>query len=94
VSASCPILGFRVVLELGPRPSVDQDLVDAWIEFLAGRGLHCTGGGGAERMDFVVASDASQATESDRVAARAWLESRADLLRWRVGELVDLDQEA
>jgi uncharacterized protein YggL (DUF469 family) len=94
MTAPCPALGFHVVME----STVDFDsarhdeLLDAWTDFLENRGLYC-GGGGRDRMEFVVASEASQATENDRVAARAWLASRAELRTWHVGDLEDLNRE-
>jgi uncharacterized protein YggL (DUF469 family) len=91
MTAPCPALGFRVIIE--PHPAIGssvEGLVDAWVHFLEGRGLHCTGGGGNERLAFVVASDASQAMENDRIAARAWLGSRPDVSSWHVGDLEDL----
>jgi uncharacterized protein YggL (DUF469 family) len=100
MSAPCPAFGFHVMMETAPSPGSGScdDLLGAWILFLEGRGLYCGGGSGGRghpaHMEFAVGSEAAQATESDRVAARAWLESRPDLLRWQVGELVDLDQEA
>jgi uncharacterized protein YggL (DUF469 family) len=97
MSASCPALGFHVVME--PAASAGSaaynDLLGAWIMFLEARGLYCGGGGGHPgQMEFAVGSEAAQATEGDRVAARAWLASRPDLRHWQVGDLVDLDQVA
>jgi uncharacterized protein YggL (DUF469 family) len=97
MSASCPALGFHVVMEPAASPGSAEyvDLLGALVLFLEGRGLYCGGErSGPRRMELAVGSEASQATENDRVATRAWLESRPDLLRWQVGELVDLDQEA
>jgi uncharacterized protein YggL (DUF469 family) len=94
MTAPCPALGFRVVLESGAElDDAGHDIfLDAWIDFLENRGLYC-GGGGRNRMEFVVASEASQATENDRVAARTWLASRAELRAWHVGDLEDLNRE-
>jgi uncharacterized protein YggL (DUF469 family) len=94
MTAPCPALGFRVTIE--PRRGIGSSfgaLVDDWTDFLEGRGLHCTGGGASERVAFVVVSDASQATENDRVATRAWLGSRPDVSSWHVGDLEDLSRE-
>jgi uncharacterized protein YggL (DUF469 family) len=94
MTAPCPVLGFRVTVE--SRSGIGspfEALMDDWVHFLEGRGLHCTGGGSAERLAFAVASDASQATENDRVAVRAWLASRTDLQTWRVGDLEDLNRD-
>lgn len=94
MTAPCPVLGFRVSIE--PRSATGssfEELVDAWVGFLEGRGLHCTGGGATGGLAFAVASDASQATENDRVAARTWLGSRPDVSSWHVGDLEDLSRE-
>jgi hypothetical protein len=40
----------------------------------------------------MVSSEASQATNSDRVATQTWLSSRRDLRGWKVSELEDLSQ--
>jgi uncharacterized protein YggL (DUF469 family) len=94
MTVPCPALGFHVVLE----SAADLDgrghdaFLEAWIDFLEKRGLYC-GGGGRDRMEFVVASEASQATENDRVAAQAWLASRPELRSWQVGDLEDLNRE-
>jgi len=94
VTAPCPALGFHVVMESGIdfESKAHDELLDAWIDFLESRGLYC-GGGGRDHLKFVVASEASQATENDRVAARAWLASRPELRSWQVGDLEDLNRE-
>jgi uncharacterized protein YggL (DUF469 family) len=93
MTAPCPALGFRVTMDAGalPRERLDA-LLDAWTDFLAARGLYSAGGGTAP-MRVVVASEASQATENDRVAVRAWLASRPELRSWHVGDLEDLNRE-
>jgi uncharacterized protein YggL (DUF469 family) len=93
MTAPCPTFGFAVMMtprtELG---SAEGDrLWDDWVAFLESRGLYCAGGGG-ESLEYVVASEASQATDSDRRAVEAWLGARAELRAWRVGELIDLSQ--
>jgi uncharacterized protein YggL (DUF469 family) len=94
MSAPCPTFGFHVVIE--PAAALDAparaELEDAWVVLLEGRGLYC-GGGGNERLAYVVASEASQATENDRDAVRCWLAARPEVARWQVGELTDLDRE-
>lgn len=94
MTAPCPALGFRVTIELrdGGAASLDA-LADAWARFLEGRGLHCTGAGATGRLEFVVVSDASQATENDRVATRVWLGARPDVSSCDVGDLEDLKGE-
>lgn len=94
MTAPCPALGFRVTIEPHREGGSSLDvLVDAWTDFLEGRGLRCTGGSATGRLAFVVASDAFQATESDRVATRAWLAARPEVHRWQVGDLEDLNRE-
>jgi uncharacterized protein YggL (DUF469 family) len=73
------------------RKTLDQ-LWDAWIGFLEGRGLYCGGGGDSDRLEYAVASEASQATESDREAAMTWLAAREDLKSWNVGALIDIGE--
>jgi uncharacterized protein YggL (DUF469 family) len=94
MTAPCPTFGFLVVMEPTADPGSREhaELGDAWIDFLESRGLYCGGAAAAARLEYVVASEASQATENDRVATRAWLASRAELRRWEVGELEDLDR--
>jgi uncharacterized protein YggL (DUF469 family) len=93
MTAPCPALGFHVMMDSGALSRERFDaLLDAWIDFLEARGLYCAGGG-SEPMRLVVASEASQATENDRVAARAWLASRPELRTWHVGDLEDLNRD-
>lgn len=92
MTAPCPTLGFRVALELAPGLATHarDDLSRAWLALLDARGLSASGGGAAERREYVVTSEAAQATESDRDAVRGWLAAREELRAWRVGELEDL----
>ena len=94
MTAPCPAFGFVVVMELAaaPAPDANDALRGGWAAFLESRGLSCGGGGGPARLEYVVASEAAQATDGDRAAARAWLASRPELRAWRVGELEDLHQ--
>jgi uncharacterized protein YggL (DUF469 family) len=95
MSAPCPTFGFLVVMELASPidASANRELRDSWISFLETRGLYCAGGGTANEtraeLKFVVASEASQATETDREAAQGWLASRRELRAWQVGALED-----
>ena len=93
MTAPCPTFGFIVTLEF--RPGTEEELRtsfwDVWIDFLEQRGLYC-GGGGGDSCEYVVASDASQATDADRRAVQAWLAARSELSAWRVGELIDLGE--
>ncbi len=94
MSAPCPTFGFVVVMDI--VPGIDAQtrdaLSDAWNDFLEARGLYCVGGAAAERLEYVIASEAAQATENDREATRAWLTARPELRGWRVGDLEDLDR--
>jgi uncharacterized protein YggL (DUF469 family) len=80
-------------MELRPElGSGERDqLWDAWIAFIESRGLYCAGGGGDLR-EYVIASQAAQATDADRTEVRSWLGARPELRAWRVGELFDLEQ--
>jgi uncharacterized protein YggL (DUF469 family) len=95
MSAPCPTFGFLVVMELATTidASAKRELRDSWIGFLETRGLTCADGGTADEtraeLKYVVASEASQATETDREAAQAWLASRRELRVWQVGGLED-----
>lgn len=93
VSTPCPSFGFIVTIV--PHAEVDDlaltALWDEWIAFLARRGLQCSGAGDGA-IEYVVAGEASQATELDREATESWLAVRAELARWNVGALLDLSE--
>ena len=91
MTAPCPSFGFLVTLafRLGMDEHRRRAFRDTWIEFLEQRGLYCAGGGG-DSGEYVVASDASQATDTDRRAVEAWIAQRPELSAWNVGELIDL----
>ena len=92
MTAPCPALGFVVVIEptAGLGEGERAAFQHAWSAWLDQRGLnaHCRIGPG--RSAIVVTSEASQATENDRQAARTWLASRAELRHASVGDLEDL----
>lgn len=93
MSSSCPLLGFRVSIDVASNAARDAVRL-AWAQFLAERGLRSTGGGGAgERLEFLVSSEASQAMELDRSAASAWLAGREAVTGWWVGDVHDLRPE-
>jgi uncharacterized protein YggL (DUF469 family) len=81
-----------MVLDTRTTPSTLEQLREAWSALLGSRGL-VSRGVGVERLTHVVTSEASQATESDRSAIRAWLARRPELQSWRVGDLEDLGQD-
>lgn len=90
MTAPCPALGFCVVIDVTGDSAVPLDeLRRAWTDFLETRGLYCMSTEGRP-LTFVVASEASQATETDRAAARTWLTARPELRAWSVGDLEDL----
>ena len=93
-SSPCPTFGYLVVIDTVPGLHAREvDLPrSAWLQFLDARGLYCGGGAGAERLEYVIASEAAQATEGDREATRAWLDARPELRGWRVDDLEDLDR--
>jgi uncharacterized protein YggL (DUF469 family) len=94
MSAPCPTFGFLVMMELAATEAgVMADLRASWLDFLETRGLYCAGGNTNEprqaELKFVVASEASQATENDREAVQAWLGARHELRAWSIGALED-----
>lgn len=93
MTAPCPNFGFVVRIALLSSLADDERAAfwAAWTRFLESRGLGCSGVGG-ETREYVVASDASQATQADREAVHAWLAGRAAVEDVRLGELIDLDQ--
>ena len=95
MTAPCPAFGFRVTMQLSP--ALDAGSVKAftkeWARFLASRGLYHVGAASEGRLTYIVASEASQAVENDRVASRDWLGSRRELGGWEVGELEDIERD-
>jgi hypothetical protein len=92
MSGACPRLGYRVIIDIAPgaSPAVRDAFAVALTEFLRGRGLSCDSRRGVS-LEYVVASEASQATNADRVATEGWLASRDEVREWRMGDLEDLD---
>jgi uncharacterized protein YggL (DUF469 family) len=93
MSAPCPSFGFVVSIVFAPECDVSarDAFWDAWTALLEARGLYCAGGGG-DTQEYVVASDATQATDADRNAVEGWLAARGELTRWDIGQLIDLSQ--
>ena len=93
MTGPCPTLGFFVRMDIDPTLGAvaRAELRDAWTEMLEQRGLYC-GGGGGDSQEYVIASEASQATDADRSAVRGWLELHPSIAGWQVGPLGDLDQ--
>ena len=96
MSAPCPALGFVVDLEPGAGVSAERlaRLRAEWAAFLDERGLRGRELPARTPLSFEVESEASQATQNDRAAAEGWLASRAELARWRVGDIRDLRPDA
>lgn len=93
MTAPCPTFGFVVALELRPElgAAPRAEFWSSWMDFLAQRGLYCSGGGG-DTSEYVIGSEASQATDLDREAVQGWLAARAEVSASRVGELIDLGE--
>lgn len=94
MTVPCPTFGFLVAMDLATEldPSGRALLRDAWLALLRSRGLDVRGGG-VERLAYLVTSEASQATESDRRAIGTWLATRPELRGWQVGDLEDLGSD-
>lgn len=93
MTAPCPSYGFIVSIAFATECDEDARFVfsDAWIELLETNGLYCAGGGG-DSQEYVVAGEATQATDADRKVVEAWLAARSELSQWEVGQLIDLTQ--
>lgn len=91
--AACPRLGFTVQME--PALAVDAGALGAAFQsLLAERGLVDLGGAEPPTLEFLVASEASQATDGDVQAVVAWLHARGEVEDFAVGPLVDLEAGA
>ena len=92
MTAPCPALGFVVVIEpsAGLGEAERDALRRAWSTLLDARGLQAHGAIASTRSAIAVSSEASQATDNDREAVRAWLSSRRELRHASVGDIEDL----
>ncbi len=94
--APCPTFGFSVDLEF--RREVGADARDAfwaaWRSFLEEHGLTTARDDGNGGESCIVVADGTQATDSDRVAAKGWLAKRPELAEWRVSDLADVKRTA
>jgi uncharacterized protein YggL (DUF469 family) len=92
VSASCPVFGFLVELETMEALTSEQ-LRDLRLAFdrdvIEPRGLVIDARSSGRRWSFVVRSEASQATDSDRDALQAWTQTRSEIVSARIGPLLD-----
>jgi hypothetical protein len=89
----CPTLGFFVAIDIAPSSSeVARAAFRArWRDFLAGRGLYAMSAEPDGRR-WAVGSEASQASELDCEAARAWLDAQPEVQRAEVGPIEDLNE--
>ena len=95
MSAPCPVFGFVVSMSLGDLVSdaFRDALVDSLIEVVERHDMMAAGGGD-RALEFVVSREGSQATSADRDVVRAWASEWTDHATIRVGDLVDLSQDA
>ncbi len=94
MSAPCPTYGFLVDVRLAPdvTDTTRQELWQAFCDVADARGLVLVGPSVAG-WPVMLQSEASQATDSDRQAIRGWAETRREIVRLEVGQLVDLSAE-
>jgi hypothetical protein len=89
----CPTLGFFVTIDTARSSS--QTARDAfrarWLDFLGGRGLYAMSAARDGRR-WAVGSEASQASELDCEAARAWLSAQPEVHHAEVGSIEDLNE--
>ena len=91
----CPALGFFVTIDFVPsstRGTRDQ-FRSHWLEFVAGRGLYAVSAA-PDGRHWAVGSEASQASELDCEAARAWLGAQPEVGHASVGPIEDLNEPA
>ena len=89
----CPTLGFFVTIDAA-RSSAElaRDAFRArWLDFLASRGLYAMSAA-ADGRRWAVGSEASQASELDCEAARAWLGKQPEVRHAEVGSIEDLNE--
>ncbi|MEO6878503.1 MAG: 50S ribosome-binding protein YggL [Gemmatimonadaceae bacterium] len=94
MSAPCPTYGFLVDARLAPdlTDTARQELWQAFCDLVDARGL-VLAGAFASGWPAALRSEASQATDADRQAIRGWAETRREIVRLEVGQLVDLSAE-
>lgn len=71
-----------------------EALAEDFLRFLDSRGLEDLADSAPAELDFLVASEAGQATDLDREALVTWLAARAEVTDYAVGPLVDLEDSA
>jgi uncharacterized protein YggL (DUF469 family) len=97
MSAPCPVFGFLVEFELADTLSVEQTRqlrLAMERDVIEPRGLVCDERSSGRRWSFVVRSEASQATDADRVAVEAWADTRFEVVAARIGPLLDFASAA
>ena len=89
----CPTLGFFVAIDIAPSSSeIELATFRArWLAFLASRGLYAVSAV-ADGQRWAIGSEASQATELDCEAARAWLGTQPEVHHAEVGAIEDLNE--
>jgi uncharacterized protein YggL (DUF469 family) len=91
MSAACPALGFSVRVTFANAAGADtrRECERAFHAMLDARGLTYRG----DENFVIIQSEASQATETDRIAVRDWCGARREIAAVDVGVLVDLRDE-
>ena len=89
----CPTLGFFVTIDVADSSSraARDAFRGRWLAFLASRGLYAMSGA-LDGRRWAVGSEASQASELDCEAARAWLDAQPEVRRADVGSIEDLNE--
>ena len=85
--------GFTIRFRMreGLDDAAETRLTDAFLKFLAGRGLVTSGGFSGTRWSHVIRSEASQATAADRAAVDDWASECVEIVGRDIGDIVDLD---
>jgi len=83
--------GRQILILRNQKDGLDEFL-DAFIdEAIEANGCYCGGGGTAEKLSFIVELGRRSDHPDDRLKSIVeWLESRADIQSWKVGEEFDL----
>ena len=84
-------LGRQIVITQNRKDALDEFL-DAFIEeAIEANGCYCGGGGGGEKLDFVVELGRSSADPDAKLQRIvAWLRARNDVQEFKIGEPFDI----